>query len=171
MEKVIIEALRNGDHKVFEDIFIMYFRKMKIFIYGIIKSDVDAEELTQNIFVKLWLNRENINVEKSLNAYLYTIARNTAFNFLKHKLVEQSYISDFQPNNDTNTPEKIYFAKEINLLIEMSVNQMPIQRKRIYQLSRNKGISNENIAIQLNISKKTVENQLSLALKELKSYF
>jgi len=168
MEKTTVEALCNGNHKAFEDIFIMYFQKVKTFIGGIIKSDADAEELAQDVFIKLWLNREQIDVNKSLNAYLYAIARNATFNYLKHQLVEQSYLSSYKPNEDVDTPEEIYFAREIKLLIEMTVTQMPVQRRRIYILSRDKGISNEDIASQLNISKKTVENQLSLAFKEIR---
>ena len=83
-------------------------------------------------------------------------------------MVEQSYLSNYKPNEDVDTPEEIYFAQEIKLLIEMTVTQMPAQRRRIYILSRDKGISNEDIANQLNISKKTVENQLSLAFKEIR---
>jgi len=168
MEKAKVEALCNGNHKAFEDIFIMYFRRVKVFIGGIIKSNVDAEELAQDVFIKLWQNRKQIDVNKSLNAYLYAIARNATFNYLKHQKVEQSYLSDYKQNEDVDTPEEVYFAQEIKLLIEMTVTQMPAQRRRIYILSRDKGISNEDIANQLNISKKTVENQLSLALKEIR---
>ena len=168
MEKTKVEALCNGNHKAFEDIFIMYFRRVKVFIGGIIKSDADAEELAQDVFIKLWLNREQIDVTKSLNAYLYAIARNATFNYLKHRMVEQSYLFGYEPVGDVDTPEEIYFAREIKLLIEMTVTQMPAQRRGIYILSRDKGVSNEDIANQLNISKKTVENQLSLALKEIR---
>jgi len=168
MEKTKVEALCNGNHKAFEDIFIMYFRRVKVFIGGIIKSDADAEELAQDVFIKLWLNREQIDVTKSLNAYLYAIARNATFNYLKHRMVEQSYLCGYKPVGDVDTPEEIYFAREIKLLIEMTVTQMPAQRRGIYILSRDKGVSNEDIANQLNISKKTVENQLSLALKEIR---
>lgn len=168
MEKTQIEALCSGDHKAFEEIFILYFNRVKIFINGIIKSDADAEELAQDIFVKLWNGREQINADKSLNAYIYTMARNRAFNFLKHKAVEQSYINSYKSDSTITTPEEICFAKEIELLIEMTVNQMPVRRGQIYSLSRNNGVSNDDIAIQLNISKKTVENQLSLALQEIR---
>jgi len=124
--------------------------------------------LAQDVFIKLWLNRGQIDVDKSLNAYLYAIARNATFNYIKHKTVEQSYLSNYQQTEAVDTPEEIYFAREIKLLIEMTVTQMPAQRRRIYILSRDKGISNEDIATQLNISKKTVENQLSLALNEIR---
>lgn len=168
MEKAKVEALRNGNHKAFEDIFIGYFKRVKLFIGGIIKSEADAEELAQDVFVKLWTNRETLNVEKPLGAYLYTIAKNTAFNFLKHKSVKQTYADNFPPRSKVSTPEDELFAREISLLIEMTINEMPIQRRRIYILSREKGRSNSDIAAKLGITKKTVENQLSLALQELR---
>lgn len=168
MEKDKVEALSKGNHKAFEDLFIAYFQRVKLFICGIIKSEADAEELAQDVFVRLWTNREAINIEKPLGGYLYTIARNTAFNFLKHKLVEQSYVDSFSFSDDVATPEEVLFAREISLLVEMTVNEMPVQRRRIYILSREKGMSNNDIAEKLGISKKTVENQLSLALQELR---
>lgn len=168
MEKEKVEALRNGNHKAFEGFFIAYFKRVKLFICGIIKSEADAEELAQDVFVKLWTNREAINIEKPLGAYLYTIAKNSALNFLKHKLIEQSYIENFLFSNEVATPEDELFAREISLLIEMTVNEMPVQRRKIYMLSREKGVSNGDIAKQLGVSKKTVENQLSLALQELR---
>lgn len=168
MEKEKIEALRNGNHKAFEELFIAYFKRVKLFICGIIKSEADAEELAQDVFVKLWTNREAINIEKPIGAYLYTIAKNSTLNFLKHKVIEQSYIENFPSFDEVATPEDHFFAREISLLIEMRVNEMPAQRRRIYILSREKGVSNSDIAEQLGISKKTVENQLSLALQDLR---
>lgn len=168
MEREKIEALSKGNHKAFEDLFITYFQRVKLFIFGIIKTEADAEELAQDVFVKLWTNRHAINTEKPLGAYLYTIARNTAFNFLKHKSVQQSYTDNFTLSDDVATPEEVLFAREISLLVEMTVNEMPVQRRRIYMLSREKGISNSDIAEKLGISKKTVENQLTLALQKLR---
>ena len=168
MEKEKIEALRGGNHKAFEDVFLAYFQKVRLFIGGIVKSDVDAEELAQDVFVKLWTNREALNSEKPVGAYLYIIARNAAFNFLKHKLVEQTYSDRFPFSDEVATPEDLLFAREISLLVEMTVHEMPVQRRKIYMLSREKGVSNSDIAEKLGISKKTVENQLSLALQELR---
>lgn len=64
MERDRVKALRNGNHRAFEDLFIAYFQRVKLFICGIIKSDADAEELAQDVFVRLWTNREAINIEK-----------------------------------------------------------------------------------------------------------
>jgi len=168
MEQQTLEALRDGKHKAFEDVFTAYYNKIKYFINGLVKSEADSEELTQDIFVKLWINRISIDPKKTFNAYIYIVARNAAFNFLKHKIVESSYLENYTELNEVADSEQMIFAKEINLLVELTVGKMPIQRKTIYQLSRDQDLSNDEIALKLGITKKTVENQLSLALQELR---
>jgi len=163
------EAIKEGDEKAFELVFITYFNKVKYFIVGLIKSEEDAEELAQDIFVKLWLNRESVDFDKSLSSYLHTAARNATINFLKGKFVRDSYVSDqLRQEEEKESVEESYYAKETSLLIKMAVSQMPEKRRAIFELSREKGLSNEEIANKLEISKKTVENQLSLALKEIR---
>lgn len=170
MDIETVKALQQGDHKAFEDIFITYFDKVKYFLKGILRSESDAEELAQDIFVNLWINRKTVDPQKSFNTYIYTIARNTALNYLKHKLVEEAFIDNCNDLSlkEADSSDEILFAKEINILVEMTVCRMPVQRKKIYQMSRNNGCSNDDIAQKLSLSKKTVENQLSLALQEIR---
>lgn len=163
-----LEALKQGDHKAFEMVFITYYNKIKVFIYGYIKSESDAEELTEDLFVDLWENRENINTSKSFNSYLHTIARNAAINFLKHKYVHDAYFDTIQNTEYSSTSEEDLIAKELGLLIDDVVDSMPEQRKQIYLLSRNDGLNNTEIAEKLNTTKRNVESQLSLALKEIR---
>jgi len=165
-----LEKLKEGDHQAFEEVFVTYFRNVKYFIFSFIKSEKDSEELAQDVFLKIWENYRSIDPEKSFDSYLYTITRNIVFNYLKHKTVENSYneYAYFSKSEFAHDPEKILYAKEIELLIEMAVEQMPERRREIYQLSRHKELSNEEISQVLGISKKTVENQLSLAMNELK---
>ena len=170
MDITTIEALQNGDHKAFEEVFLTYFDKVKYLLTGLLRSESDAEELAQDIFVKLWINRQSIDPGKAFTTYIYTIARNTALNYLKHKLVEENFRNSFNDLDveEADSSDEILFAKEISLLVEMTVCRMPVQRRKIYQMSREKGISNNEIAEELGISKKTVENQISLALQEIK---
>lgn len=170
MEISTIKALQNGDHKAFEEVFLAYFDKVKYLLTGLLRSESDAEELAQDIFVRLWMNHTSIDPNKAFNTYLYTIARNTALNYLKHKLVEENFKNSFNDfeEEEADSSDEILFAKEISLLVEMAICKMPVQRRKIYQMSREKGISNNEIAEELEISKKTVENQISLALQEIK---
>lgn len=170
IDEGILKRFKEGDHSAFDQIFHSYYNRVKNFIYGLIKSDEDAKEIAQDIFTNLWINRKSIDLNKSFNAYLFISARNLSFNYLKHRTVEKVYINDYLNINKDfdNQTEEFLFAKEINLLIDMTVEKMPIRRKNIYIYSRVKGYSNEEIAEKLHISKKTVENQLSLALKEIR---
>lgn len=163
-----IEALRDGDHKAFEAVFVNYYNKTKTFIYGYIKSEFEAEELADDIFVNLWVNHKSIDISKSFNSYLFTIARNAALDFLKHKYVHDAYLDSVQNLEYSSTSEEDLIAKELGLLVDDVVDKMPQQRKRIYILSRNEGLSNTEIADQLNTTKRNVESQLSLALKEIR---
>lgn len=164
----VLEALKIGDHKAFETVFIAYYNKTKDFICGYLKSESDAEELAEDLFVNLWENRKNINTTKSFGSYLHTIAHNTAINFLKHKYLHNTYLSNIQYPEHSSTSEEELIAKELGLLIDDLVDKMPEQRKRIYILSRNKGCTNTEIAEKLNTTKRNVESQLSLALKEIR---
>lgn len=167
----IEESLRQGDEKAFELLFITYFKRVKYFIRGIIKSDEEAEELAQDVFVKLWINRESIDFGKGMSAYLHISARNATINYLKKKFTHDMYINDWQYRDGNDMYESVeegYYAQETALLIKMAVSHMPDRRKEIYELSREKGLHNEEIADRLDISKKTVENQLSLALSEIR---
>lgn len=162
------EALRNGDHKAFEVVFVAYYNKVKYFINGLLRSEEDAGELTQELFVKLWTNRLSVDPDKTLSTYLYVMARNLAFNFLKSKYVRESYANDSYHIEESIDSEEVVWAKELEHILHVAVEKMPERRKEIFVLSRKKGLSNEEIATQLDISKKTVENQLSLAIKELR---
>ena len=126
------------------------------------------EELTEDLFVNLWINRHSIDISKSFDSFLHTVARNSAINFLKHKYVEDTYLNNIQKQECSSTLEEDLIAKELGLLIDDTVEKMPEQRKKIYILSRNEGLSNEEIATQLNTTKRNVESQLSLALKEIR---
>ncbi|MDD2437914.1 MAG: RNA polymerase sigma-70 factor [Massilibacteroides sp.] len=163
-----LNILREGNHKAFEEVFVAYFDKIKIFIFGYIKSEVDAEELTEDIFVNLWINHASIDPSRSFSSYMHTIARNAALNFLRHKFIRESHENNIVEFKSNFNSEDELIAKETALLIEMAIEKMPEQRKKIYQLSRNEGLKNEEIAICLNITKTNVESQLSLALKDIR---
>lgn len=163
-----LSAFQNGSHKAFEAVFIAYYNKTKDFIDGYIKSESDAEELAEDLFVNLWINHHLIDTSKSFDSYLHTIARNAALNFLKHKYVHDTYLVNNQDLKYTSTSEEELIAKELGLLIDEIVEKMPDQRRQIYGLSRNEGLSNGEIAERLNTTKRNVESQLSLALKEIR---
>lgn len=166
----IIKRLSEGDQRAFRVVFEHYYPRVWEFVRRIVKSETAAEDVTQDIFVKVWERREMFGVEvQSFNNYIYVMSRNAAINSLRHigriaPLAEQSI------NRATNSSlEEDYYAREKEFIIRLTVCRMPEQRRRIFEMSRYMGLDNQTIATTLNLSKKTVENHLTLALKTLRS--
>ncbi|SHJ40754.1 RNA polymerase sigma-70 factor, ECF subfamily [Tangfeifania diversioriginum] len=170
IDQSILSALKKGNHPAFEKVFIFYYTKVRTFILGYVKTMADAEELAEDVFVGLWQNHKSIDPGKSFDSYLYTIAKNKALNFLKRKYATKTIIEVQAPSTFSHSPEEEYIALEKALLIEMIVEKMPVQRKKVYLL-RQQGLTNEEIARELETTKRNVESQVSLALKEVRTAF
>lgn len=166
----IIKRLSEGDQRAFRVVFEQYYPRVWEFVRRIVKSETTAEDVTQDIFVKVWERREMFGVEvQSFNNYIYVMSRNAAINSLRHigriaPLAEQSI--SYATNS---TLEEDYYAREKEFIIRLTVCRMPEQRRRIFEMSRYMGLDNQTIATTLNLSKKTVEPPLTLALKTLRS--
>ena len=169
VEDLVFQILQNNEH-AFKQLYQMYYPRVVYFITSIVKTRIIAQDLAQDVFVNIWTNKKQLDPTLNLNNYIFVVSRNVAINHLKKEML--LLYSSIKPEqldiSVDNTIENNLFAKEISLLIEMIVSEMPAQQQSIYRLSREKGMSNEEIANLLNISKKTVENQISLALKDIK---
>lgn len=157
--------------KKFEQFFIITFPKVKAFAWKILKSEDDAEDIAQDVFVKLWDNPEIWENQETWNSYIYTMVRNHIYNFLKHKSVEYNYQEQLVAEDASLFEADIHdqlYAKEIELLIELTLDNMAEQRRRVFVMSRQQGLSNQEIADTLQLSVRTVERHIYLALQELK---
>ena len=124
--------------------------------------------MTQEVFYKVWANREMMREVKSYKAYLFTVARHRIYNHYEHNLVKEKYALSQLDRSDIYEPEQDMFAKDLSLLIDLVISQMPEQRQRIFKMSRKEGFSSDEIASLLNINKRTVENHISNALSDLR---
>lgn len=159
-ESTLLVNISHGDTKAFESLFMLYFPKLKLFLSGFLDSEAEAEDLAQDIFVKVWQNRYSLGKIENLNAYLYRMAKNTLYTYL-----DRSFFPEAIPESGYGY---ILSTEELEELIDVTINKMPPQRKTIFRLSRKQGLSNEEIALQLNISKRTVETHISAALADLR---
>lgn len=166
-ESDYIEKLASGDHDAFRYIFMKYYPKMKYFIAHIVNSEAIAEELSQDVFEKIWKNRSELPRLHSFNSYVYRMSKNIAFNYNEHKQVERNYLQNREVSREVHMEEEMD-AKEIEQLVMFEVKRMPEQRRRIFTMSRYENLKNEEIAEMLQITKKTVENHLNLALKQIR---
>lgn len=169
MEKdaLYIKELALGSHEAFKCLFMRYFPKAKFFIGHLVKSHIIAEELSQDVFMRIWERREQLVTIESFNSYVYRMSKNIALNYLRRKYLEDSYLEEYEGETELTIEGDLY-AREIEMLEQLTVNQMPKKRKIIYEMSRKEGLTNDEIATRMNISKKTVENHLNLALKEIR---
>lgn len=157
----------------FRNFFEKNFPKVKAFAWQLLKSEEDAEDIAQDIFVKLWENPDLWIEREKLDGYLYAVVRNHIYNFLKHKAVEFDYLEVTaekmrmveQELPDMN--EQLH-AQELELLFQMAIERMPEQRRRIYLMSREEGMTSLEIAEKLNISVRTAEHHIYKALQDLK---
>ena len=169
MEKQnLIKEVARGSHSAYKELFLEYFPKVKYFIAHFVKSETVAEDLAQDIFVKLWENHEKLALVQSINSYIYRMAKNAMLNYIEHRCVEKEYMKQYGGEIGHTIESDALYARETELLVQLTINNMPPQRKKIYQMSREEGLKNDEIAKTLNLSKKTVENHLNIALKEIR---
>lgn len=166
----------KNDNKLVRDsaylqLFEVNYSKVKDFAYSLLKSELDAEDVVQEVFTKLWEQQSIwLNNERQLDAYLLIMARNIAFNFFKHQQIKIEYqerlIKDMSYTED-DLFERIYY-REILQTVYMTLERVPERRRRVFELSRFHGKSHKEIAKRMNISTRTVEQQIYLTLIELR---
>lgn len=157
-----------GNSEAFEKIFRIFYPKTHRFAMMLLKNKDDADDVCQLVFMKLWIRRERLAVVNSLDAYLFMLTKYTILDYLSiHKITTTTLVKAHE-TVDELTPYEQLVAGDTKLLIDMVVENMPPQRQTIYKMSREQHKKNEEIAQELGITKKTVENHLNLALKDIK---
>ena len=136
-EKSILEQFAVGNHTAFRELFMRYHLKVYYFVLGLVKSESDAEDLTQEIFLKLWTHRSRFTEVRTFGSYLYVLAKHTAFNYIESRRVNLvSLESASEEDEERSTPYEDLVAKDLRLLVDMIVETMPPQRRMIYRMSR-----------------------------------
>jgi RNA polymerase sigma-70 factor (ECF subfamily) len=157
--------------KEFEAFFIQNYPRVKTFARRLLMKEQDAEDIAQDIFLKIADRPDIWQDPEQSGKYLFTMTKNYIFNVIKHRNIERKYeqmMATEQPvAEEFGAADKLH-AKEMELLVLYLVEQMPHQRKDIFKMSRINGFSNAQIAEKTNLSIRTVERHLYLALKDLK---
>lgn len=168
-EREIIDNLKKGDSNALKILFGEYYAAMCSYAFRFFNDVDQAEEVVQDIFVKLWENRRSINIGSSVKNYLFTWVRNQSLNVLKHEKVKQEYAQTIRDSLLEEEPAgNFYIDPWLSEKIEKAIESLPEKRREIFILSREKGLKYREIAEKLNISIKTVETQMGLALKDLR---
>lgn len=168
----VVLYLNKGKVDAFEQIYQSYWSELYSYAYNILRDKAVCEEIVQEIFFSLWTKRRELQITHSIRAYLFTAVKFQTLNYIKSEKVKRNYAASYGAFKkilfDNSNEENIHLA-DLKNLVENEVSKLPEKCQQIFRLSRNEHHSVKNIADLLNISHKTVENQLSKALKQLRS--
>ena len=170
-DKLLVNQLMVGNHKAFRKLFDTYRNDLYKFSLSMVHSKTYAEEIVQDVFLKVWIKRESLNPDMSFKSYLFTITRNITIKFLKkaannQKLREEIF---YKSQKITNSTERYIRESELEIIKREALNKLSTKRLLIFEMSRNEGKSYEAIAEELGISPHTVRNQMSKALETLRN--
>lgn len=168
-EKQLFAELCSNNEKAFEKLFHRYYAHLCVFASRILMDNESAEEIVQDFFVKVWEKRHQLSIDSSVKNYFYRSIKNLCLNLIQHNKTKlrhaKSVLSEAkntQLNNDG------FFEIDLAEKIQESILSLPEKRQRIFRMSREEGLKYREIAEKLNISIKTVEAQMSLAISSLK---
>ena len=167
LEQVTIHALKKGSVEAFNLCYDMYFSSLCAYANLILHNHEVAEEIVQEIFVNIWIKRNDLPVHTSLKAYLLKSVKNDCLDHLRHLKVKENYAVNFLKESSELYEEVFYdlINNDIQKSLDRAIEKLPTQCREVFTLSRFNYLSYREISDKLNISIKTVENQISKALK------
>lgn len=168
-EELLIRLSKN-DKTVYEQLFRTYYADLCKFGLKYVRDETIAEEIVQEIFINIWERRAALKITSSIKSYLFTAVRNRSFNYIKLQLPKEQKKVDIEGigllmDDDS---EKELRMEELKSYVQVAIEALPNKCRVIFDLSRNAGMTYKEIAEELDISVKTVENQVGLALKKLR---
>jgi len=161
----------KGVEDLFEQVFKSHFKSLHSYACTIMRDTMPAEEIVQNIFLKLWEKKEEITIKENISVYLYRAVHNESLNYLRHRKVRsayQSYAMRQHKQTEQEKPAEKVVMKELEKKLEIALQELPEQCRTIFQLSRFEDLKYREIADRLGLSVKTIENQMGKALKLLR---
>ena len=166
----LVSRLKKNDKSALDEIFIYYYPRLYNFSERIIKIEDDIDDILQDVFLKIWLNRNIINNHETFNAFIFTVTRNALLNLIRSKLKDQAFKVEFSKRVIATEyiTYQTYDFDEIKTAINKIITKLPEKRQQVFQLSRSDGLSNKKISLKLSISEKTVEDHITHAIRFLK---
>jgi len=166
----IIRRIRNGDKREFESLFRSSYVSLVRYAKTLIKDHDTAEEIVQDLFFRLWQDKEKLNIENSINGYLFRSVHNRCLHYIEHSRVVERHAAEMlnRQTEDQESPSDILNYKELQEKIARILERLPEKCGKIFTMSRFEGLKYTEIAEKLSVSVKTVEANMGRALKEFR---
>ncbi len=162
-------AFKKGDKKAYEELFHVFYKPLVKYSFQYLQMLQVAEEIVQDVFISLWQRKESVVIQTSIKSYLFRAVKNRTINYIKLQLPKDQVKTDLVDQVSTYQPEDLdNSANTLHQMISSGISELPPKCRTIFLLSRNEGLTHKEIAEELNISTKTVENQITIAIKRLK---
>lgn len=169
IDNAAFERLAQGDEEAFGEIVHYIYRKLFPFVVSLVKSEEEANDLLQEVFLKIWVHRSSFSSINNPMGWIYTVIANTASNHIRARLRQEVRIKEYRQRvSSVEVMEEQLDAKFTQTLIDDAVNSLPPKKKQVFLLSKKEGLSRKEIAERLNVSENTVRNQLSDAVQFLR---
>lgn len=171
-EPELIEKLREGNEVAFEKLFRTHYKPLCTYAWSFLNEKDESEEVVQSVFIRVWDKRNTLFIETSFQAYLYRMVRNACLNVIKHARVKKEHVKHEMAGGETmhEGVTQSLIASELEGRIAEALKKLPEQCRIVFQLSRFEELKYAEIAEQLDISVKTVENHMGKALKLMRVY-
>jgi RNA polymerase sigma-70 factor (family 1) len=172
-ERLIFQRIARGDAQAFSTFYEAYAVKLALYVSRFLGSDLWAEEIVQDTFLKLWSIRETIGEVEYPAGFVYRMIANRAKDHLKrqeHEIKLQQHLVRYLQLANTNTTQEQVDYQMSEKLFRTAIEQLPAQRALVYKMRHEQGLSYEEIARELGLSRHTVRNQLNLALQNIRAY-
>jgi RNA polymerase sigma-70 factor (ECF subfamily) len=169
-EQNLIKALKQGSHKAFDRIYQMYSKRLYAYSLQFTKSPEESEDIVQDVFIKLWTNKENIKQDETLRSLLFIMVKHHLINAYRSRLnhpVYEEYIKYTETLSVNDTHHHVEYTEFVQQ-VRTAIGTLPSTQQKVIVLSRMQHLPNKEIAEKLSLSEQTVKNQLSLGLKSLK---
>ncbi len=166
----IVMRIKKGNEVAFRELFMKYGKKLYYFSRKKNLSNEDAEGVVQDVFAKIWEVRKTLDTALSINSYMITIAKNLIYNKSRKQVNQrlfEEYLVHSSKQKSSNTENQIFFKDLENIVFQLIAELSP-RAQLIFKMNRLEGMTNKEISAELNISKKTVENQMHTALKYIR---
>jgi len=163
----VFKKIRKGDKDAFEKLFRNMYPALCGYANSMINYLLDAEEIVQDVFFNIWIKRKDIKIHTDIRSYIYTSIRNKCLVYLQHQKVKAQYVKFMKQNQNELSfdTESVMEKQEMEKIIDATLNSFPDNMRNIFVLSRYEGLKYQEIAKKLSISVKTVEANISKALK------
>lgn len=172
-ELFILQRMIDGDENALKYFFDTYYDDLCNFVNSYLRDESLSEDIVQSIFIYLWDKRDSIPNHCSIKSYLYMASKNKSLNYLRNDRTKNRILEklSFEPKlTFANEADQFLEFEELKMIVSNAIDKLPNQCKTIYQLSREDGLSNKEIAEKLGISAKTVENQMTIAIRKIKDF-